>query len=253
MFSLFKAQKNLINKENGVPKVKLPPKNNEEISLKYLVKVLLIYAKLDEISLKEKFTTTSPQQKAAQFMKKLMKTFEDLSLSPTKTLRKTSESIEGGREISKINRDMQYLLLNVTTEEFHHFFMEFYSLFDQEKDYLLSKDDFQFIVNYMGNPENMGKEKLNISLKLILSKENALKGAVDKFGRFFAAEGDGVVAPDIFNDLFEELKDENTWIDKGHEREYFINFLKFLPILLSYFLEYMKRRIEIRRENLMVF
>jgi hypothetical protein len=105
----------------------------------------------------------------------------------------------------------------------------------------------------MGSPENIGKEKLNLSLKLMISNDNVLKGAVDKLGRFFVTQGNEIVAPDILNDLFENLKDEKTWIDKGHDREYFIDFLKFLPILLSYFLEYMKRRIETRRENLMVF
>ena len=230
-----------------------PPKHNEESSLKSLVKVLVIYANLDKMSEEEKLQPSSPKKRAQNLMKTFAKTFDEMS-NFMKISRKSQIDLDVPLELRKVNKDILYFLLNVTTEEFHHFFMEFYALFDQEKDYLLSRDDFDFIINYMGSPENMGKEKLNLSLKLILSKDNnVLKRGVDKLGRFFVSQGNEIVAPDILNDLFEELKDEKTFIDKGHEQEYFIDFLKFLPILLSYFLEYMKRRIEIRRENLMVY
>ena len=245
------------DKENTTNKLKskstAPIQNNEEIALKNLIKVLRIYSDIDDLNLKEKYSTDEPKKKAAMMLKKFLKNFEEFSPLKFSQSKTTNLHVDIHKELRRINKDMLYLLLNVTTEEFHHFFMEFYSLFDQEKDYLISKDDLQFIVNYMGSAENMGKEKLNISIKLILTDDKySLKGVVDKFSRFFVSDADDVVAPDIFNDLFEQLKDPKTWVYRGQEIEYFIDFLKFLPILMSYFLEYMKRRIEIRRENLMV-
>lgn len=225
-------------------------KYDEESHLKNLIKVLRIYSNIDTLTAKEKYTPTSPQKKAANFMKKAFDDMTTIIKNPMAS--KSIENFQISNEISKINNDMLYFLLNVTSEEFHQIFLDFYSLFDQEKDYLLSRDDFQFIISYMGSAENMGKQKLNLSLKLLSSNENVLKGALDKFSRFFITEGDSVVAPDVLNDVFEEFKDTENWNYNGREREYFIDFLKFLPILLSYFLEYMKRRIEIRRENLMV-
>lgn len=244
-----KKEKTLFNQ----PEAQESIQNNEELAFESLMKVLLIYSKLDRISLIEKYNPSSPQKKAAIFLKSFVRTFDEISSYLRNNTQKSMTDVEVNQEIAKINPDMLYFLLNVTIEEFHFFFIEFYSLFDQEKDYLLSKDEFQLIINYMGSSDQMGKEKLNISLKLFLTKGNILKGALDKFGRFFVTDSNTILAPDIFNELFQELKDNQTWIDLGNKREYFVDFLKFLPILLSYFLEYMRRRIEIRRENLMVY
>lgn len=250
MFSSRKKKEKYRNDKGSI--TKHIPINDEDSSLRNLIKLLKIYANIDSLTAREKFTPVSPHKKATNFLKKLL---HEVTNVPSKIRNLTSKSIENVEiyhDISLINKDMLFFILNVTTEEFHRFFMDFYSLFDEEKDYLLSKSDFQFIINYMGSPENMGKQKMNLSLKLLLTHENYLKGALDKFSRFFVSQGESVVAPDVFNDLFEELKDEKTWVLKGDNREYFIDFLKFLPILMSYFFEFMKRRIEIRRDNLIV-
>jgi len=97
-------------------------KNNDELAFRNLMKVLLIYSKLDKIALKEKYNPTSPQKRAQVFLKGFVKTFDEISSFLRNNTQK-SMTDEVNQEIANINADMLYMIWNVSMEECHYFFM----------------------------------------------------------------------------------------------------------------------------------
>lgn len=75
--------------------------------------------------------------------------------------------------IISIFSTIQLYLLNVTFEEFHKFFAEFFQYFERDLSLRISESNFKKLLEFM--KEIMGKEKFQNSIFLILNPNKFLK------------------------------------------------------------------------------
>lgn len=144
------------------------------------------------------------------------------------------------------SRYVTFYILNLTLNEIYDSYKKFYQQFDDDDSLRLDKDEFYALLDYFAKPENMGKEKVKKSFE-ILDKE-----AYENHIQYAVSNNTNRLEPGFKEAMFISLSinTQGTSNTGSKTQNKVVNYLKFLPMMMSYFGEFIRKGTETRITNL---
>ena len=145
----------------------------------------------------------------------------------------------------KVDYTFTFCLLNLMPGEFYSSYQSFHCQFDSKYTHQLGMKEFQAMLDFLCSRENMGKTKVRKSFEISCPNEFQ---TYNKIALLNPSTNDHL-EPFLKKGMFTVLSVKETNANQIGSHSY-IHYLRFFPITLSYFSEYMKKRVAIRLANM---
>ena len=202
-----------------------------------LYEVLMILLKIYEESQSKSFALPS-------FFKRSDTIVDDKTMNINASKDKDKDRIP---LLSEVNHTIIFFLLNLTLDDFHKSYVKFYIKFDKDNSLYMEEEEFRSMVEFLCDPEHLGSTKLNRCFeKIAESTYNEHK----KIDQLFESVEQDKIGPNVIKGMFDVLKSKDTITDENGNKIPFIDYIKFLPVILSFFSEHLKHEAKSRRDNI---
>lgn len=145
--------------------------------------------------------------------------------------------------LARVEFSIVFHLLNLTLGELYSTYQVYYSQFDFDDSLKLEESEFDVMLDFLCRPENMGKLKIKKSFEICSPEDyrNYNKIAV------INPSADHVLEDFLKKGMYTFLAVQDA---SAIGAKSYINYLKFFPLVFSYFAEYMKQKVRTRMKNL---
>ena len=196
---------------------------------------------------------------ACDLVLKLLISYEDIdtqqkqSHSSKFSLRRTFSGFNSHKDVTilqnltlaKYDFSFLFCLLNLTLGEFYSSYQAFHHQFDSKSSSQIEEKEFQAMLDFLCRRENMGKAKVRKSLEICSPEDFKM---YNKIALLNPSPNDQL-EEFLKKGMFTVLSVKETKANSIGSRSY-IHYLRFFPITLSYFGEFIKKRVMIRLTNL---
>jgi hypothetical protein len=154
--------------------------------------------------------------------------------------------------LHRANHNFVYYLLNTELDELHETYSQFFEEFDDsEKSGLMEQKEFIAMLNLLCKPEYIGKNKLSKCFERLCASCVANSKHIDKL---FEGTSTEQLGPNLMNDLFRKFQTEILEIDEKDKpvKKEVVEYIQFFPFIMSFFSEWIARKIETRKEQILM-
>lgn len=190
-----------------------------------ILKLLVAYEELDRSKKTKKIPLKSTHSFASLFKKQ-----ETTSAQPS---------------LANIDFSFTYHLLNLTLGELYSIYQAYCKHFDQDSSMMIEEKEFDAMLDFLCLPDNMGKVKVRRSFEIYSPEDFKIYNKL----ALVNPSSDYQLEPFLKKGMFTVLAISDTKENSIGTRRY-IHYLKFFPILFSYFAEFLKQRVELRANNM---
>ena len=217
-------------------------------------------------SIKELFTHKSEAQKnlsedpkvACEMVLKLLIAYEEIDQANKKKpssdpIKKKFTLFGGGKDaknpqeltLAKVDMSFLFCLLNLTLGEFYSSYQSFHHQFDSKNTSQIEEKEFQAMLDFLCRRENMGTAKVRKSFEICSPEDFKMYNKIALLNPAPNDQLEEFLKKGMFTVLSVKEAKANSIGTRSH-----IHYLRFFPITLSYFGEFIKKRVHIRLANM---
>ena len=152
-----------------------------------------------------------------------------------------------GTPLGKANYTFIFHLLNQTLGEFYNSYKVYCTHFDTDDSYKIEEKEFDIMLDFLCLPENMGKVKVRKSFEVCSPEDFRMYNKV----ALINPSSDHQLEPFLKKGMFTVLATKGSSANTIGEKRY-VHYLKFFPLLFSYFSEFLKMKTNLRIRNMEV-
>lgn len=153
--------------------------------------------------------------------------------------------IESEPPLARADFSFVFHLLNLSLTELHNAYQDYYTQFDSDRSLKIEEPEFEVLLDYLCHSENMGKAKVKKSFEIYSPDDFRYYNKL----ALINPTGDNELEPSLKKNMFAALAVQNSRAnDIGSKR--YIHYLKFFPLIFSYFSEFLKQKIKNRVRNI---
>ena len=162
------------------------------------------------------------------------------------TLAQKNEELDiDGCSLHNSSMTFVFYLLNLTLEEFYTSYLEYYKQYDSDCDFCINRHEFYVLLDYLAKPTSVGKPKMLKSFQVYSQEHYRGWNSVAVLNPTSSDRLEQVFKEGLYTILSVRTKS----VDSSQVESY-IHYRRFLPLIISYFSEYIRQKTISRTLNM---
>ena len=214
-------------------------KSKPEEAFDALIEILASYQAIES---KVGSSPTTPSKKPSSDKKRLRRSTSLIN----EFISQTNETGIEGPSLHSASMTFVYYLLNMTLDEFYTNYLDYYKQFDSNCDFQIQQHEFYGLLDYIAAPNHIDKAKVLRSFKIYSPEKFQRVHNIAVLNPSTDDHLEQVIKQGMFMMLLARRSDTHPEALKGGS----ISYPKFFPLVVSYFAEFIRQKVEARVHNM---